>query len=69
MIIVECRKLFQYAVYSKGSNSEHSNTESIRKPNVFMFCIGMFGFRMVGSIDIYSYGTDHSKTELSKWPL
>ena len=28
--------------YSGGSNSEHSNTESIRKPNV-----SKFGFRMV----------------------
>ena len=52
-------------LYSQGSNTDHSKTESIRKPNIFKFCIGMFGFRMVGSIDVYSYsyGTDHLKTE------
>ena len=35
--------------------TERSKTESIRIQNIFMFCIGMFGFQMV-----------HSKTELSK---
>ena len=32
-------------VYSGGSNSEHSNTKYIRKPNVLMF-----GFQMVQTI-------------------
>ena len=42
-----------------GSNTEHSNSESIRKPTVLKF-----GFRTLGTMDVYSYGTDHSKTEL-----
>ena len=28
-------------VYSGGSNTEHPKSESIRNPNLFMFCIGM----------------------------
>ena len=43
-----------YFVYSGGSNTERPKTESIRKPNLFLFC-----FRMV----------DHSKTEHSKTEL
>ena len=30
--------------YSRGSNSEHSNSESIQIPNFFMFCIRMVRF-------------------------
>ena len=59
--------LLYKGIYSQGSNTDQLKTESIRKPNIFKFCIGIFGFQMVGSIDVYSYsysyGTDHSKTE------
>ena len=54
-----------FVQYSGGSNSEHLNTEYIRNPNILMFWLEWFGFRMVGSL-VYSYGTDHSKTELFK---
>ena len=40
--------------YSGGSNTERPKTESIRKPNLFLFC-----FRMVNHSK-----TEHSKTEL-----
>ena len=45
------------SIYSQGSNSEYSNSESIRKPN-----ISKFGFQMFKTI--YIYGPEHSKTEL-----
>ena len=46
-IVANCKKSLPGWVqkcapkYSQGSNSEHSNSESIRIPNVFMFCIRM----------------------------
>ena len=48
-------------VYSQGSNTEHSNTESIRKPNVLKVRL-----RMAQPVNRTFY---HSKTEHSKWPL
>ena len=53
-------------LYSGGSNSKHSNTESIRKPNV-----SKFGFRIVRKQNgvhfvLFSNGPDHSKTEIFK---
>ena len=70
-------------LYSGGSNSEHSKTKSIRKPNV-----SKFGFRMVtvqngghfeqngghfeqngGHFVRFSNGSDHSKTEPFKMAI
>ena len=42
--------------YSQGSNTEHSNSESIWIPNILMFC-----FRMVGPFE--NRTINHLKTE------
>ena len=46
-------------MYSQGSNTEHSNSESIRKPNVLKV-----GNQMVQTIEKPNF--NHSKTELFK---
>ena len=58
-------KFHFFGKYSGGSNSEHLNTEYIRNPNILMFWFGMVRFSN-GRFFSYSYGTDHSKTELFK---
>ena len=37
-------QIFLKEHYSGGSNTEHLNSESIRKPNVFLFRFGMVRF-------------------------
>ena len=49
--------VLHHAFYSGGSNTEHSNSESIRKPNVLKFC-----FRMV----LFSNVRNH--WSIAKWP-
>ena len=51
------------SIYSGGSKSELGKTNAIQNPNIVMFGTGIFIFWMVGSIDVYSYRTDHSKTK------
>ena len=52
--------------YSGGSNSEHSNTESIRKPKVSKFSFQMVRKQNGGHFVLFSNGLYHSKTELFK---
>ena len=52
--------------YSRGSNSERSNTESIQKRNISKFWFRMVLFWNGQGLAIDIYGTDHSKSELFK---
>ena len=45
--ILSWAKTIQLVKYSRGSNSDHSNSESIRKPYILKVWFRMFGFRMV----------------------
>ena len=59
--------LVQLLDYSRGSNTEHSNSEPIWILNILKFGIGMVGFRYGWDhSSSFSYGLDHSKTELQK---
>ena len=54
------------AQYSGGSNSEHSNTEYIRKPNVLKFGFQMADAAILFFLPFENQTFYHSKTELFK---